>query len=82
VIDGIAFQTNILAQVKRVSDLIAEISSATTEQSSGITQVGESMSGLDQITQQNAALVEQSTAASESLKQQAMRLVEAVSVFR
>jgi aerotaxis receptor len=82
VIDGIAFQTNILAQVKRVSDLIAEISSATTEQSSGITLVGQSMSELDQITQQNAALVEQSTAASESLKQQTMRLVEAVSVFR
>jgi aerotaxis receptor len=73
---------DILAQVKRVSDLIAEISSATTEQSSGITLVGQSMSELDQITQQNAALVEQSTAASESLKQQTMRLVEAVSVFR
>ncbi|WP_186144557.1 methyl-accepting chemotaxis protein [Burkholderia gladioli] len=72
----------IVVQVKRVSDLIAEISSATTEQSSGITQVSQSVSDFDHITQQNAALVEQSAAASDSLKQQATRLVEAVSVFR
>jgi aerotaxis receptor len=73
---------DIVAQVKRVSDLIAEISTATSEQSSGIAQVGQAIGHLDQITQQNAALVEQSTAASESLKQQTSRLVEAVSVFR
>ncbi|HEX7909580.1 MAG TPA: methyl-accepting chemotaxis protein [Paraburkholderia sp.] len=73
---------DIVAQVKRVSDLIAEISSATEEQSSGVTQVDQAVGDLDHITQQNAALVEQSTAASESLKQQATRLVEAVSVFR
>ncbi|WP_144156140.1 PAS domain-containing methyl-accepting chemotaxis protein [Paraburkholderia sp. BCC1885] len=73
---------DIVAQVKRVSDLIAEISSATEEQSSGVTQVDQAVGELDHITQQNAALVEQSTAASESLKQQATRLVEAVSVFR
>lgn len=72
----------IVIQVKRVSDLIAEISSATTEQSNGITQVSQSVGDLDHITQQNAALVEQSAAASDSLKQQATRLVEAVSVFR
>lgn len=72
----------IVVQVKRVSDLIAEISSATIEQSSGITQVSQAVSDLDHITQQNAALVEQSAAASESLKQQATRLVEALSVFR
>jgi aerotaxis receptor len=72
----------IVVQVRRVSDLIAEISSATIEQSSGITQVSQAVSDLDHITQQNAALVEQSAAASESLKQQATRLVEAVSVFR
>ncbi len=71
----------IVVQVKRVSDLIAEISSATIEQSSGITQVSQAVSDLDHITQQNAALVEQSAAASESLKQQATRLVDAVSVF-
>ncbi len=73
---------DIVSQVKRVSDLIGEISSANTEQSGGIAQVGQAVHHLDQITQQNAALVEQGTAASKSLQQQAERLVEAVSVFR
>ncbi|SDD70791.1 methyl-accepting chemotaxis protein [Paraburkholderia lycopersici] len=72
----------IVAQVMQVSDLIAEIRSATEEQSGGVAQIDHAVSDLDNITQQNAALVEQSTAASDSLKQQAMRLVEAVSVFR
>ncbi|KAG8154636.1 methyl-accepting chemotaxis protein [Burkholderia catarinensis] len=73
---------DIVTQVKRVSDLIAEISSATAEQSTGVSQVDQAVVHLDNITQQNAALVEQSTAASESLKQQATRLVDAVNVFR
>jgi aerotaxis receptor len=73
---------DITAQVSKVSDLIAEISASTHQQSSGITQISESVGSLDGITQQNAALVEQSAAASESLKQQANRLVEALSVFR
>ncbi len=73
---------DIVTQVRCVSDLIAEISAATAEQSSGISQVGGAVGDLDHITQQNAALVEQSAAAAESLKQQATRLVEAVSVFR
>ncbi|MBN3771542.1 methyl-accepting chemotaxis protein [Burkholderia sp. Se-20378] len=73
---------DIVAQVKRVSDLIAEISSSTAEQSTGVSQVDQAVVHLDNITQQNAALVEQSTAASESLKQQATRLVDAVNVFR
>ncbi len=72
---------DIVNQVKRVSGLIGEISAATQEQSSGLTQVGQAISHLDQVTQQNAALVEQSAAASESLKEQATRLVEAVQVF-
>ncbi|MBN3791102.1 PAS domain-containing methyl-accepting chemotaxis protein [Burkholderia sp. Ac-20353] len=72
----------IVTQVKRVSDLIAEISSSTVEQSSGVAQVDQAVVHLDNITQQNAALVEQSTAASESLKQQTTRLVDAVNVFR
>ncbi len=72
----------IVAQVKRVSDLIGEISSATAEQTSGIGQVGEAVTQLDQVTQQNAALVEESAAAAESLRQQAARLAEVVSVFR
>ncbi|MBV8465145.1 MAG: hypothetical protein JO218_04295, partial [Burkholderiales bacterium] len=73
---------DIVAQVNRVSDLNGEISSATREQTQGIAQVSQAVAHLDQITQQNAALVEQSAAASQSLKQQAERLVEAVSVFR
>lgn len=73
---------DIVSQVKRVSDLISEISSATIEQSAGISQVGQAVGHLDQITQQNAGLVEQGTVASQSLQQQAERLVEAVSVFR
>jgi aerotaxis receptor len=72
---------DIVTQVKRVSDLISEISIATREQSGGIAQVGQAIGHLDQITQQNAALVEQSSAASESLRQQASRLAEAVGVF-
>ena len=73
---------DIVAQVQRVSALIGQISTATREQSGGIAQVGQAVGHLDQITQQNAALVEQSAAASQSLQQQAERLVEAVSVFR
>jgi methyl-accepting chemotaxis protein len=73
---------DIVGQVKRVSDLIAEISSATNEQSGGLGQVGEAVSQLDRVTQQNAALVEQSAAAAESLKQQAARLVGAVAAFK
>ncbi|WP_439112437.1 methyl-accepting chemotaxis protein [Hydrogenophaga sp.] len=73
---------NIVSQVKRVSDLIGEITSASAEQSSGISQVGDAVAQLDQVTQQNAALVEESAAAADSLKQQATRLAELVSVFR
>jgi methyl-accepting chemotaxis protein len=72
---------DIVNQVRRVSDLIAEIGSATEEQTQGITQVGAAVTQLDQVTQQNAALVEESAAAAESLNQQAARLVEAVSQF-
>jgi methyl-accepting chemotaxis protein len=74
--------SDIVAQVRRVNDLIGEISAATLEQTQGIGQVGDAVSQLDQVTQQNAALVEESAAAAESLSQQAVRLVEAVGVFR
>jgi methyl-accepting chemotaxis protein len=74
--------TEIAANVQRVSDIIAEISNAATEQSEGIGQVNAAVTNLDQMTQQNAALVEQSAAAAESLRGQAQRLVNAVSVFR
>ncbi len=72
----------IVTQVKRVTDLIAEISAASNEQSEGIGQIGQAVQQLDQTTQQNAALVEQSAAASESLKGQAAHLIGLVGQFK
>jgi methyl-accepting chemotaxis protein len=72
----------IVTQVKRVTDLIGEITSSTLEQSSGITQVNQAVTQLDQMTQQNAALVEQSAAAAQSLREQADRLAQAVAIFK
>ena len=72
----------IVTSIRRVSDIVGEISSASTEQSDGVSQVGEAVSQMDQATQQNAALVEESAAAADSLKNQARHLVEAVAVFR
>ena len=72
----------IVASVQRVTDIIGEITAAAVEQSEGIAQVNVTVNQLDQMTQQNAALVEQSTAAAESLRDQAHRLIEVVSVFR
>ncbi|MBT0571758.1 MCP four helix bundle domain-containing protein [Curvibacter sp. CHRR-16] len=73
---------DIVQQVKRVSDLINEMGSATAEQTTGISQVASSVSQLDQATQQNAALVEEMAAAATSLKTQAESLVSAVDVFK
>jgi methyl-accepting chemotaxis protein len=67
--------------VQRVTDIIGEITAAASEQSDGIGQVNASVIALDQMTQQNAALVEQSAAAAESLKDQALRLNEVVGSF-
>ncbi|MCH8808816.1 MAG: HAMP domain-containing protein [Proteobacteria bacterium] len=72
----------IVAQVKRVTDLIGEISAATVEQASGIAKVNDSITGLDQMTQQNSALVEESAAAASSMRDQANKLNEMVSVFQ
>jgi methyl-accepting chemotaxis protein len=72
----------VVGQVKRVADLISEISAASGEQSKGINQVGEAVNQLDQVTQQNAALVEESAAAAESLQQQARQLAETVAAFK
>ena len=72
----------LVGQVQRVSGLIGQISSAGAEQSGGIGQIGTAVSQLDQMTQQNAALVEEAAAAAESLSQQAKRLTQAVAVFR
>ena len=74
--------TEIVASVQRVTDVIGEITAAASEQSDGIAQVNGAVNQLDQMTQQNAALVEQSTAAAESLKDQAHRLSDTVSVFK
>lgn len=71
----------VVSSIKRVADLVAEITAASREQSEGVGQVGEAVSQLDQATQQNAALVEQMSAASSSLSQQAEQLVAAVSRF-
>ena len=72
----------IVAQIRHVSQFIEEISRATLEQTTGIGQVGDAVSQLDQVTQQNAALVEQSAAAAESLSHQAARMAEVVGVFK
>ncbi|AYM98433.1 HAMP domain-containing protein [Acidovorax sp. 1608163] len=71
----------IVASVRRVSDLIGEITASSTEQRDGIGQVNQAVANLDQMTQQNAALVEESTAAAASMRDQAQRLAEVVSVF-
>ena len=72
----------IVGSVQRVSDIIGEITAASGEQSDGIGQVNVAVNQLDQMTQQNAALVEESAAAAESLKDQAARLAQVVQVFR
>ncbi len=72
----------IVSSVQRVTDIIGEITAASREQSDGITQINAAVTQLDQMTQQNAALVEESAAAAESLKDQSSQLAGAVSVFR
>ena len=72
----------VVGQVKRVADLISEISAASGEQSKGLGQIGEAVNQLDQVTQQNAALVEESAAAAESLQHQAQQLAETVAAFK
>lgn len=78
---GTAMQ-DIVTQVHRVADLINEISASTSDQSKGISLVSDAVAELDRSTQQNAALVEQSAAAAESLRHQAAQLSEVVQVFR
>ncbi|AVG38969.1 methyl-accepting chemotaxis protein [Achromobacter insolitus] len=77
-----ATMQEIVASVKRVTDIMGEISAASEEQSSGIDQVNRAVSQMDEVTQQNAALVEEAAAAAGSLQEQAERLVEAVAVFK
>ncbi|WP_323054466.1 methyl-accepting chemotaxis protein [Microbulbifer thermotolerans] len=72
----------VVAAVKRVTDIMDEISAASQEQSSGIEQVSRAVSQMEETTQQNSALVEEASAAAASLEEQARRLEEAVAVFR
>ena len=72
----------IVDSTRQVGELLAAISSGAREQAQGISQVGTAIQELDQMTQQNAALVEQSAAAAASLKDQAQRLTESMSTFR
>ncbi len=74
--------TEIVSSVQRVSAMIGDITHASSEQAAGLGEVNNAVSELDRMTQQNAALVEQSAAAAESLKEQAARLAELVSAFR
>ncbi|CAB3899385.1 Methyl-accepting chemotaxis protein I [Achromobacter animicus] len=77
-----ATMQEIVASVKRVTDIMGEISAASDEQSSGIDQVNRAVAQMDEVTQQNAALVEEAAAAAGSLQDQAQRLAEAVAVFK
>ncbi|MCL1552686.1 methyl-accepting chemotaxis protein [Xanthomonas nasturtii] len=72
----------IVSSVQRVTDIMGEISAASQEQSSGIEQVNQTVTHMDEATQQNAALVEEATAAARSLEEQAVGLTEAVAVFK
>jgi hypothetical protein len=72
----------VVSSIRRVTDIMGEISAASNEQSLGVSQVGEAVLQMDQATQQNAALVEQIAAAASSLKSQADDLVQIVAVFK
>ena len=77
-----ATMSEVVGAIRRVTDIVGEISAASHEQSLGVAQVGEAVTQMDQVTQQNAALVEEMAAAASSLKNQAEDLVQVVSVFR
>ncbi|KPL49256.1 chemotaxis protein [Xanthomonas axonopodis] len=77
-----ATMADIVASVQRVTDIMGEISAASQEQSSGIEQVNQTITQMDETTQQNVALVEEATAAARSMEEQAGHLAEAVSVFK
>ncbi|MDO8286960.1 MAG: methyl-accepting chemotaxis protein [Rhodoferax sp.] len=74
--------TEVVGSIRRVTDIMGEISAASNEQSMGVAQVGEAVTQMDQATQQNAALVEEMAAAASSLKGQAQELVQAVAFFK
>jgi len=71
-----------VASIRRVTDIMGEIAAATQEQTAGIEQVNQAITQMDQVTQQNAALVEEAAAAAQSMREQSASLVQAVSVFK
>ena len=73
---------DIVSAIQRVTDMMSDIGASASEQSDGISQANQAVMHLDQMTQQNAALVEQSAAAAASMRDQAQRLAAAVNVFR
>ncbi|MDO8447673.1 MAG: methyl-accepting chemotaxis protein [Rhodoferax sp.] len=77
-----ATMTEVVSSIRRVTDIMGEISAASSEQSAGVSQVGEAVVQMDQVIQQNAALVEEMAAAASSLKSQAQDLVGTVAVFK
>ncbi|MCC4600149.1 methyl-accepting chemotaxis protein [Xanthomonas melonis] len=77
-----ATMREIVGSVKHVTDIMGEITAASAEQSSGIEQVNRTVAQLDEVTQRNAALVEEATAAARSLEEQAVELADAVAIFR
>ncbi|NIJ75639.1 methyl-accepting chemotaxis protein [Xanthomonas campestris] len=77
-----ATMREIVGSVKHVTDIMSEITAASAEQSSGIEQVNRTVAQLDEVTQRNAALVQEATAAARSLEEQAVELADAVSIFR
>ncbi|MDO9196443.1 methyl-accepting chemotaxis protein, partial [Rhodoferax sp.] len=80
--DAGSTMSDIVQSVRKVADVIGEITAASAEQSAGIAHVNQAIGNLDQMTQQNAALVEESAAAAESLREQADQLAQAVAVFK
>jgi methyl-accepting chemotaxis protein len=73
---------DVVSSVKRVTDIMAEITAASREQASGIEQVNQAITQMDGVTQQNAALVEAAATAADSLQKQARRVIEATSAFK
>lgn len=73
--------TEVVSSIRRVTEIMGEISAASTAQAQGVSEVSQAVSEMDQATQQNAALVEEMAAAAGSLRSQAQDLVQTVSVF-
>jgi methyl-accepting chemotaxis protein len=72
----------VVASVKQVTDIVGEISAASQEQSDGIEQVNQAVTQMDEVTQQNAALVEEAAAAAQAMQEQAAGLLQTVSIFK